>query len=429
MRILIVHNKYKEKGGEDNSFAIECQMLRDHGHDVKQLVYENNNINSVISLFKLSYKLFYINTTVRNLKTVIKEFSPDIIHVHNFFYLVSPSVFFVAKRKKIPIVFTVRNYRLICSGAYLLRDEKVCELCVTKKIPIHGVIYKCHRNSYLQSFHLSLMILVHRLLGTWNTLISKYIVLTEFAKNKLINSNLKLKEHQIAVKPNFVVDTGYTSMAEREDYFLFIGRLSKEKGIDILLKSFIDTKYQLKIIGTGPLADDVINAAKNHPNIHYEGFRPNDQIINYLKKCKALVFPSIWYEGMPRTILEAYSTGTPVISTDIDNINELVIENYNGIHFKNNSAVSLAGALRNFMQKEKSETLYDNARKTYEEKYSYDSNYLMLIDIYKKLISQNVKVIKTQKRKYIPNIVQDYLNKFSYVSYFIKNQAKAPRKN
>lgn len=400
MRILIVHNEYKEKGGEDNVFESEYHMLKDAGHEVRKFVCENNDISSVKAILQLSYKLFYNTSTVDAVQEIIDDFSPDIIHVHNFFYILSPSVFFVAKKNNIPIILTVHNYRLICAGAYLLRDGKVCETCVTSRLPIQGVIHKCHRSSHLQSAHLISMIMFHKWIGTWSKKVTKYLVLTDFAKEKLVNSNLRINAHQVAIKPNCVSDSGYSNMEDRSDYFLFVGRLSQEKGIDLLINAFSKSKKKIIIIGTGPLAGKVIEASKNFPNIQYDEFKDNELIIEYLKKCKALIFPSIWYEGMPRTILEAFSTGTPVISTDIDNINKIVINNHNGLHFKNNSAESLTEKIEQFSKLPNVKELYINARSTFEEKYSFEINQKMLLDIYHEVLgyrNKNNKSIEETK--------------------------------
>ena len=366
MNILVIHNKYKEKGGEDNSFAIEVKMLREHGQNVETLLFDNADLNSKLSLIKLTYKLFYNFESAAIIRKKIDEFKPDIIHVHNFFYVISPSVFYVAAKKNVPIVFTVRNYRLICVGAYLLRNNCICELCVKNKFPIHGLRYKCHSNSRIKSTQLTLMIGFHKIVNTWRHRINKYIVLTDFAKRKLLFSSLNLAPDQIVVKPNFCTDFGFTNGEERQDFFLFIGRLSDEKGIDILLKSFEIKPYKLKIIGTGVYGKAVSDLSIKYPHIEYLGFRKNEFIIDQLKKCKALIFPSKWYEGMPRTILEAFSTGTPVISTDLDNINEIVINGFNGFHFNNGDAQSLAKMIQYFNEHSDLKLIYENARKTFE---------------------------------------------------------------
>ena len=387
MRILVIHNKYKEKGGEDNSFALECEMLKNHGNEVKQLVFHNDQIDSWKGVIRLSYGLFYNRKSARLLEEEIEKFQPEIVHVHNFFYIASPSIFFVTRKYRIPVLFTVRNYRLICSGALLMRDGKICELCIGKSFPMSGIKYACHRDSRLQTAHLTMMTGLHKKLGTWNRKIDKFIVLTDFAKEKLLNSSLKLLPDQIEVKPNFAFDHGYAPLESREPYYLFIGRLSKEKGVDILLKAFLKNQLPLKIIGVGPLKELTKDFLHQAPNVDYLGFQEAETIIKYLKKCRAMVFPSVWYEGLPRTILEAFSTGTPVISSDIDNINTIVNQEKNGLHFSTGNADSLCEVIEQFEQNaQKYKNLYTGARNTFEERYSYESNYRQLFSIYQQLI-------------------------------------------
>lgn len=389
MKILIVHNKYKEKGGEDNSFAAECKMLSQYGHDVRTLVFNNEQISTWKEVVRLSYRIFYNSDSARMLNDLIEEFHPDIIHVHNFFYVASPSLFYVAHQKNIPVLFTVRNFRLICSGALLLRNGKTCELCINSQLPLHGIIHACHRNSRLQTAQLTFMTSYHKMVGTWRNKITKYVVLTDFAKKKLLSSSLGLNPDQIVVKPNCVTDLGYKAYDERGDYYLFVGRLSTEKGLDTLLKARDYTPFRLKIIGEGPLTPLVEEYAQKYADIEYLGFRDNNFIIETLKEARALLFPSIWYEGLPRTILESFSTGTPVICSDIDNVNEIVTNRVNGLHFPTSDAKGLADILKVFQpEDEQFKALYANARATFIEMYTYEGNYKQLIKIYKELATK-----------------------------------------
>ena len=386
MKVLVIHNKYKQQGGEDNSFLVEVEMLKGNGVSVDTMVFDNKDISSLGSMIRLSYESIYNFRSAKLIQEKIDEFQPNIIHVHNFFYLISPSIFWVAHKNKIPIAFTVRNYRLICVGSLLLRNGQLCELCIQKKFPIHGIVHKCHRNSAYQSAQLTMITGLHKLVGTWAKKVGRYVVLTEFAKRKLLSSGLKLNEHQIVVKPNFCDDRGFSLGDDRKDHYLFVGRLSHEKGIHLLLEALKLKKFRLKIIGTGPLKDDVESFVRKDSNLVYLGQKPNEEINEELRLSKALIFPSVWYEGMPRTILEAFSTGTPVISTDIDNINEIVTNGYNGLHFKNGDSNSLVETLNHFEQSNKASQLYINARKTFEEKYNARTNFKMLMAVYQEML-------------------------------------------
>jgi glycosyltransferase involved in cell wall biosynthesis len=391
MKILIIHNKYKEKGGEDNSFAAECNMLRDHGHDVQTLVFDNKDIDSWLAVAKLSMQMFYNSSSAAAMERVIRSFKPEVIHVHNFFYVASLAVFYVAQKHKIPVVFTVRNFRLMCAGAFLLRNGSVCEKCIKSKLPLPGIWHGCHRNSVVQSAQLTAVTSFHKFSGTWRHRITKYIVLTNFAKRKLLESSLDLSPDQIVVKPNCVTDLGYLPQEQRQDYFVFVGRLSAEKGLDILLRARDKFPFKVKIIGTGPLEPLVKSYADKYADVEYLGFRDNAFIIETLKLSKGLIFPSVWYEGMPRTILESFSTGTPVISSDIDNINEIVQHNLNGVYFKTGDAESLAAALQAFdaQSNQVHYALYQQARQTFLDLYTYEGNYKQLLNIYQELTLSN----------------------------------------
>ena len=387
MRILLIHNRYKEKGGEDFVVAAESELLRQNGHDVFLLEFDNKNIKSGIGTLKAGIQSFYNLSSAKILKSTIKSFKPDIIHVHNIFYIVSPSIFYVAKRQNIPIVMTLHNYRLICAGTLLLRNNQVCELCIDKTFPLSGIKYKCQRNSAIQSLQLVAMTGLHKLLGTWRQTVSRYIVLTEFGKDKILSSSLGLKEDQLVVKVNSVEDRGFVSGKSRSSHYLFIGRLSEEKGIRVMLESLNFFKYPLTIIGDGPLKDLVIESSKKHDSISYLGFQDKKSIIESLKTCKALIFPSTWYEGMPLTLLESFSTGTPVICSDMPNLNQIVLDDYNGVLFTAGSPKYLARAVQNF-DKCANKSYYENARQTYNDHYTEKNNYNHLIELYQGLIAK-----------------------------------------
>jgi len=387
MKILLIHNQYQHRGGEDTVMESELKLLEKRGETVETLFFNNDDINSAVSKIKFGFYSFYNPDSARLLSKKINEFNPDIIHVHNFFPIASPSLFYVANAKKIPIVMTLHNYRLLCPNAMFFRENKVCEDCISKSFALDSVIHGCYRDSKIQTLFLATMTWFHKKKGTWKNKIDKYIALTDFAKNKFITSSLGLKESQIIVKPNFVVDNGFD--LEKEEYCLFVGRLSQEKGIDILLNTFKNSSHKLLIIGTGPMTAKVEEFSTNTENIEYLGFQSIDFIIEKLKKAKALIFTSVWYEGMPMTILEAFSTATPIVCGDIGGPAEIVKNEKNGLLYKIGNTEDL---------KEKIEKLYadnvlykslcENARQTFENKYSEEENYMQLIDIYKKAIDE-----------------------------------------
>ena len=390
MRVLFIHNKYQYKGGEDTVFEAEVAMLKKYGNDVSTLLFNNVSITGALNKIKYGINSFYSSVSAKSLERMILDFSPDIIHVHNFFPIASPSIFFVANKYNIPIVITLHNYRLLCPNAMFFLEGNVCERCINKLFPVKGVINGCYRNSKLETFSLASMILLHRMIGTWHNRIDRFIVLTNFAKNKFIKSSMSLPENKIRVKPNFVVDNGLNY--DKDDYFLFVGRLSEEKGIDILLDAFEGTKYNLQIIGTGPKEKDVQVSSLRNKNTIYLGYQTIDVIKEKLKKAKALIFTSILYEGMPMTILEAFSTGTPVIGGNIGGPAEMVKDNYNGLLYEAGNVIDLKNKV-DWLYKHPKEAMEmsKNARKEFESFYTEENNYKQLMQIYSDAINEKEK--------------------------------------
>ena len=387
MRILIIHNRYQQRGGEDSVFENESSLLKKYGNSVEQLIFSNEEINSPISKIKAGISSIYNKSSAKKLDNKIQIFKPDIIHVHNFFPIASPSIFYESQKHNIPIVMTLHNYRLICPNALLFRDGKVCEECINKEFAINGVMNGCYRDSKLQTFALATMSYLHKKTKTWENRVDKYIALTNFAKNKILNSSLKLKEKQITIKPNYVNDHGFE--LNKDDYLIFIGRLSKEKGVDILLNAFKNSKRKIVIIGSGPMKDIVEEYSKNYQNIEYLGFQQMDVIIQKLKKAKALIFTSVWYEGMPMTILESLSTGTPVVSTDIGGPAEIITNNKTGLIYKVGDVEDLQNSIEKlYSDNDFFKNLCINARKEFEDKFSEKQNYQKLINIYKEVIDE-----------------------------------------
>ncbi len=387
MRILQLHNKYQQYGGEDTVVKSEYELLKKNGQEIEQLFFDNKDISSSISNKLLAgLRSIYSFSSAKTIKEKIFQFKPDLIHVHNFFPLISPSVFYIAKKNKIPIVFTIHNYRLICANAMLFRYGQICEECIRKVIPLNGILNKCYRNSSAQSAAVTMMASFHKIIGTWKKNISMYILLTEFGKDKLIYSSLDLPPAKVVVKPNFSADFGCGN-AQRQDYYVFLGRLAEEKGIRILLESIKFYNYKLKIIGDGPLRSFVEEQAINYPNIEYVGFKDKDYIIKELKDARGLIFPSIWYEGLPLSIIETLSTGTPIIISDLAPFKDIITNDYNGFHFLTGNSEDLAQKIKQMDNNiENMNYIYSNARKTYMEKYTPEINYNCLMNIYQNVI-------------------------------------------
>src|SRR5690606_5262065 len=245
----------------------------------------------------------------------------------------------IASRLGVPVVMTLHNYRLLCPSATLFHQGQVFTASLHTNFPWEAVRKGVHSHSVVKTAWLAFSNWLHRKVGTWR-MVDRYITLTDFSKQLFVNSSLGVAAEKFITKPNFVVD-GPESSASRGDHFLFIGRLSAEKGVQVLLDAFTRTDHQLRIAGDGPLREQVIAAAQASPNITYLGNLSRTAIGHQLAECTALLFPSIWFEGLPMTLLEAFAAGTPVIVSDLGAMRSLVHEGQNGWRFAANDATAL----------------------------------------------------------------------------------------
>jgi len=388
MRILFIHNYYQQRGGEDIIFEQEVAMLREAGLIVETVEFTNDGFDgSLLGTVTGAALSLYSSQSARRVEQAIDRFKPDVVHIHNLFYTATPSVIQAVKRRNIPVVMTLHNYRLVCASGMLMREGEVpCERCLTKTIPLDGIRFGCFRDSRLQSAQLTAITSLHKLTGVWR-MVDRFIVLTEFARAKILQSSLQLRPDQVVVKPNAVPDLGYADPAQREDYFLYIGRLSPEKGIQTLLAAFGATSQRLKILGDGPLKADVEKAVQQHPTIQFLGHQPRAAVVEQLKKCRALVVPSIWYEGLPTVILEAFATGTPIIYADQANLRSIVGED--GFGFTSGDSNILLSVVERLGTDHFFDFKYKKLRKRYEQHYNTEQICEKQCDIYNSIITEN----------------------------------------
>lgn len=388
MKILYIHNKYREEGGEDVAFNAEVSLFKQY-HEVFELVFNNDDIVTVTGKLKAGITGFYNLSSAQKVNEIIAVFEPDVIHIHNLFFTASPSILYAAKKRRVPVIITLHNYRLICCNALLLRNNRVCELCVNHKLPHYGIKYRCYRKSAIGSAITTGITGVHKYLKTWNKYVTQYISLTEFARYKFIRSSLSLNENQITVIPNFVFDNGEYRQT-RENYFLYVGRISEEKGIEVLLKAFSpDLIHKLIIVGDGPIKH-LLEKQYASGNIAFIGKKRRHEVVDLMNRCKALIFPSVCYEGMPFTIIEAFSTGTPVIASRLGAMAELIQDGLNGFHFEANNVEDLKNAFQKFLQLDEGQrkNMHSQARLSYEQKYHPETHYKAMMSVYHRAIQQ-----------------------------------------
>ncbi|WP_207421485.1 glycosyltransferase [Desertivirga brevis] len=385
MKILLIHTSYAERGGEDSVFSNEVDLLSEVA-EVDTLTFTNTGSTlNVIKKFLLAPWNFEASARLRK---KVKEFKPDVIHIHNWHFAASPAIIRAAKGMNIPVVMTLHNYRLLCPSANLFFNGQIFTDSLKKGFPWKAVFKKVYRNSAVQTFWLSFVLQLHRSIGTWRK-VDQYIALTDFGKGLFLNSPLRLNQDQVVTKGNFVSDNGY-ALEGREKHFLYVGRLTKDKGIEVLLEAFSKVDAHLKIIGDGPLKEKVLAAVKDNPRIKYEGLKKHSEISVEMKRATALIFPSVWYEGMPMTILEAFSSATPVIASDLGAMKSLITDCYNGLLFDAGSDPSLKLALEKWQRLDQGEkeSYRLNARRTFEQHYTPERNLNSILSIYKKTIDQ-----------------------------------------
>jgi glycosyltransferase involved in cell wall biosynthesis len=387
MRILFIHNRYQQEGGEDVALDLEVRLLEQKGHAVSTLLFDNEGLDGAMQKVRRGIQALYSRRSARLVERIIREFRPDVMHVHNLFFTASPSVIRVAAKYRVPVVLTLHNYRLICANALLLRDNAVCTLCVQKIFPLDGIRYKCYRGSAVETGLVTAVTGLHKLIGTWQKKVDAYITLTEFARSRFRTSSMAAVKDRLRLLPNFIFDPGAGKPpGERAGFYLFVGRISPEKGVHVMLEAFAGLpESRLIIIGDGPEKAEFEEKYRSSSNILFAGKKSKPEVLQAMKECRALLFPSIWYEGLPFTIVEAFAAGTPVFASAIGAMQDLIRDGYNGFHFRPGDAASLRSKILEF-EARPDNALYGQARETYLTYYHPDSHYAGLIQIYESVL-------------------------------------------
>ncbi len=362
----------------------EVAMLRSHGHEVEFYHRHNDELKNM-SLPAAALSTVWSQKSVSDLDSLCQRFQPDVIHVHNTLPLISPSLYWAARNRNVPVLQTLHNFRLICPQAMLLRDGKVCEDCVGKS-PWRAVTRKCYRDSTLQSAVLSGMLMTHHTIGTYREKITRYIALNDFCKNKFVASGMDPSLFRI--KPNFVSSSAHPQWNHREGG-IFIGRLSEEKGLHVLAKAARAlTDVPIKIVGKGPLEDEVKTAFPQT----YIGFKTPQEVEQLLGGAQFLVAPSTCYETFGLVAIEAFAGGTPVIASRHGGLGEIVEDGVTGLLFTPGDANDLAEKIKwAAAHPEEMIVMGRRARQVYESKYTPEKNYRMLMEIYEEAIESVIR--------------------------------------
>jgi glycosyltransferase involved in cell wall biosynthesis len=364
----------------------ERELLRSQGHEVKFYGVSNDTIKGILKKIQAAWQASYsISSRVRIAKE-ISSFKPDIVHVHNFFPLLTPSIYDACQDAGVPVVQTLHNFRMICPGALMLRNSMICEECLSGNV-YRAAVYRCYRRSFFGSLAACRMVEYHRRHNTWREKVDGFIAPTDFARDKFIKAGFSADK--ITVKPNFLNYEPPPGKGEG-GYALFVGRLSHEKGIKILFEAWklLSGKMPLKIAGDGPLAGWVKRETKKMPSVELLGYRQRPEVVALMQDASVLIFPSICYEGFGMSIIEAYSVGLPVIAGDLGSMSLLVAHGRTGLHFRPGDAQDLAAHVQwALAHPTELARMRREARLEFEMKYTAKINYGLLMDIYERSIA------------------------------------------
>ena len=340
MRVLIVHNSYQQAGGEDTVVANEHALLEKHGWETRLWSVSNDVIAGTWSKITAAMHATYSRPAREELARLIAEFRPAVVHVHNFFPLLSPSVYDACRAAGVAVVQTLHNYRTICAGALLMRDGRPCEDCIGGS-PYQGALHGCYRGSRIGSLAVARMVDTHRRRGTWSHKVDRFIALSVFSKSKFVAAGFPAD--RIAVKPNFAEDRPVVGPVTRAGA-LFVGRLSPEKGIETLLRALEGLDVPMRVVGDGPLRKRVEDASR--PGIVALGWKTPAEVAAEMARASFLILPSAWPENFPVTIVEAFCQGLPVIASRIEALEEIIEDGATGLFFSPGDADDLATKVR-----------------------------------------------------------------------------------
>ncbi len=388
MKILMVHNYYQSRtpSGEDIVFENEVALLRNKGHSVITYTRHNDEIKLLKGKDRIrgAFQSIWSHQDYHHIKTIIKRERVDVAYFLNVWYRISPSAFYACKEENIPVSINIQNYRLFCVNALFYRSGRICEDCLGR-LPWRGVVHRCFNGSLSRSLLIASTIVLHRIRKTWTEMVDAYITPSHFSRDKFIKGGIP--PEKVFVKPNFLPYNPEPSPVH-ENYAIFVGRLSHEKGVYTLLRAWKEINIPLLIAGDGPLKDLVL---KNPPErIRFLGKIPHKDVLKYLSRAMFMVVPSEWYEGFPMVLIEAMAHGVPVIASRIGSIAEIVLDGKTGLLFTpgdHNDLISRVQWLIN--NPDELNKFRENARKQFLLNYTSEAVYQTLMNIFQKIITEN----------------------------------------
>lgn len=390
MRVLLVHNRYRQPGGEDEVFQREGDLLRSGGHKLIEYTIHNDDItvNGTLSKARIAMRTLWAWDSIAELRSILRHERPDLVHFHNTFPLISPGAYYACQNEGVPVVQSLHNARIICPAATFHREGRACEDCLGRAVPWPSIVHACYHNSHLQTAAVAGMLTGHQILGTWRRQVDAYIVFTEFSRHKFINAGLP--REKIFVKPHFLIKDPQIKNTAGE-YALFVGRLAPEKGVGTLLRAWalLGNSVPLRIVGDGPIRANLEaeRDRSNLSNVRFEGWLGRERLVSTMKGAAFVVFPSESYEPFGLTMVEAFACGVPVIASKLDSIAEIVEEEKTGLYFRPGDAPELAARVDwAWSHLREMEMMGRAARLEYEAKYTQVRNYPLLMEIYDRVL-------------------------------------------
>jgi glycosyltransferase involved in cell wall biosynthesis len=384
MRILIAHNRYQQKGGEDVVFDLESKTLEDAGHDVEQFVLDNKSIQSVYDKARAAINVSNNKSSVELFQSKLNEFNPNIVHFHNFFPLLTPGALSAAARSGIPVVQTLHNYRALCANGLFFRNGRVCQACTSRSYLPAG-LHRCYRGSVLGSLAVGRMGQQLREISHRHPNLITFIALTNFSKARYIDGGFN--EKQIMIKEQAVPDPGEGGQP-RERRILFVGRLDHQKGADLLFRVAPNIDAEFTIIGGGP-EHDALSRIKPQ-NVTLLGPLPREEVFKYMKSATAVAVPSRSFEVASLTVLESLATGTPVVASDLGTFPDLVNRGVTGLLAAPDDDLAWQQAFETLLfSPGKAREMGQNARATYLQRFTEAANLSRLIEIYEAAIEKS----------------------------------------
>jgi glycosyltransferase involved in cell wall biosynthesis len=390
MKIVMVHNAYREAGGEDVVFESEKRLLERTGHIVIPYVRSNTELQNASFLDRIAItpRMVWSSKTRREFAAILEAEWPDIVHIHNTFMVISPSIYSACSERGIPVVQTLHNFRLLCPGANFFRDGNICKECVDQSL-LRSVRHGCYRNSRGATAGVALMLAFHRALDTWRASVTRFIALTEFARERFVAAGFP--SDKFVIKPNFA-DPDPGERVGAGEYAVFVGRLLENKGLRVLLNAWkkLPTQYPLHIVGEGP--ERAALEAQAHEwqlsEINFRGRLSRTAAIETVKRARFIIVPSRLYEGFPMCIVESFACGIPVLCSRLGGMTEIVEDHLTGLHFNPGDAQDLASAVQwAWNHPLELAKMGRAARRKYETDYTAEKNYSLLMGIYEQALA------------------------------------------